>query len=214
MEQNRMKEAVSISAPNFRMCEFRIVGTSPYMQERFSGKALQAMRSKMEAGSTAKKGKVREARDFASDFIEAQHISTEGWNGIPASAFRNASIDACRMVGFKMTHGKMSLFVEADGFDRLDAMPLVKIISESPPERSEMAARIANGSVDIRVRPLWREWAVALRVRFDADQFTLTDVTNLLLRAGMQVGIGAGRPFSKQSTGLGFGLFTIQQKEN
>ena len=48
-----------------------------------------------------------------------------------------------------------------------------------------------------------------IRIRFDADMFSLTDITNLLMRVGLQVGIGAGRPFSKDSCGMGWGLFDI-----
>jgi hypothetical protein len=36
-----------------------------------------------------------------------------------------------------------------------------------------------------------------------------TDVVNLISRVGLQVGIGEGRPDSKQSAGLGYGLFEI-----
>ena len=32
---------------------------------------------------------------------------------------------------------------------------------------------------------------------------------NLIARVGMQVGVGEGRPDSKQSAGLGFGLFDV-----
>jgi hypothetical protein len=32
---------------------------------------------------------------------------------------------------------------------------------------------------------------------------------NLLARVGMQVGIGEGRPDSRESAGIGFGLFRI-----
>jgi hypothetical protein len=200
------KDVVAIDPPKFETATFEIIGTAPYMQCRFPEKALQAMRAKHEAGQSAKKGKAKEARDFDRDFQQAQHISAEGWNGIPASALRNACIDVCRMTGFKMVHAKMSLFVEADGFDKLDGTPLIKIIG-APPEKTEMTVRNATGVTDIRVRPMWREWGARVRLRFDADQFSLTDVTNLLQRAGMQVGIGEGRPFSKQSNGLGFGLF-------
>lgn len=208
----KTKEVVTvsvISAPNFKTLKLEIEGTAPYMQAKFSAKTRQAMMSKMELGSTSKSKKVREARDFDDDFMQAQHFSEEGWVGIPAAAFRNACIDACRMVGFKMTHAKMSIFVEADGFDVTDATPLVKLLADAP-EKTEMTVRNATGVVDIRVRPIWRKWAATLRVRFDADQFTQNDVTNLLARAGQQVGVGEGRPYSRTSNGLGFGLFTIK----
>ena len=132
-----------------------------------------------------------------------------GWCGIPASSFRNASIDVCRMVGFKMTHAKMSIFIEADGFDELEGTPLVRLIAPNPPERTEMAVRNATGVADIRVRPMWREWGAVVRIRFDEDQFTADDVMNLINRAGMQVGVGEGRPYSKSSNGMGWGMFTV-----
>jgi hypothetical protein len=201
-------EAVVISPPKFKTAVIRLVGSAPYMQARFSHKSMLQMMQKMQEGSTAKKGKQRAARDFNDDFIQAQHISTEGWNGIPASAFRNASIDVCRMVGFKMTHAKMSIFIKADGFDKVDGTPLVRL-EGPPPEKTELPVRNQTGVVDIRIRPMWREWAVSLRVEFDEDQFKLADVINLISRAGVQVGVGEGRPFSKESNGLGFGTWVI-----
>jgi hypothetical protein len=199
-------EALSIPAPRFETLMFKIVGTAPYMQARFSEKAKNAMREKHEAGSVSKKGRKREARDFDDDYQQAMHKSTQGWCGVPAGAFRAAAISACRLVGFKMTMAKLSLFIEADGFDEIDGTPLVRIHGE--PEKTEMMVRNATGVADIRVRPLWRDWTCDLRVRFDCDQFTRLDVANLLLRVGMQVGVGEGRPDSKSSNGLGFGLFT------
>ena len=202
-------DVVTISPPKFSRIGLRLVGTAPYMQARFSAKAMQAMKSKMEAGPTARKGGRKDARDFDDDFRAAQHIAADGWNGVPAAALRNACIDVCRMVGFKMTHAKMSIFVEADGFDKVDGTPLVRLDAREP-ERVDMATRNATGVADIRVRPMWREWALNVVIRFDADQFTTSDVVNLISRAGEQVGIGEGRPFSKSSNGLGFGTFTVE----
>lgn len=201
---------LAVPAPRFRTLAIHIQGTAPYMQARFSHKALQAMRDKMEAGSTAKSKRTRESRNFEEDFKQAQHVSEEGWRGIPAAAFRNACIDACRMVGFKMTHARMSIFIEADGYDHLDGTPLVEIVGDEP-QKTEMAVRNTTGVVDIRARPMWRKWGALLRVRFDLDQFTDEDVINLLTRAGQQVGVGEGRPFSKSSNGMGYGLFIVKQ---
>lgn len=202
-------QLITISAPKFKTLLLEIEGIAPFMQAKFSAKTRQEMMSKMMAGSTAKSKKTREARDFDEDFRQAQHISEDGWVGIPAAAFRNACIDACRMVGFKMTHAKMSIFVEADGFDETDGTPLVKLIAGEP-EKIEMAVRNATGVADIRVRPMWRKWGAKIRIRFDEDQFTQQDVVNLLARAGQQVGVGEGRPYSRSSNGLGFGLFIVK----
>jgi hypothetical protein len=201
-------QTVTITAPRIVTAEFKIVGTAPFVQARFSAKSKQAMMSKMEQGSTAKGKKIRDARDFDQDCQDAMHIGTDGKAGVPAGAFRNAMISACRLVGFTMTMAKLSIFIDADTFDLVDGVPLVHLHGDW--ERLDMHTRNSTGVVDIRVRPMWRKWHINLRVKYDADQFTLTDVSNLLMRAGVQVGIGEGRPNSKSSTGLGFGTFEIE----
>lgn len=198
---------VTIKPANIKSAVFRINGTAPLVQARFSEKAKQAMMAKMAAGGTARKGKSREPRDFDADMRAAMHISEEGWQGIPAGAFRNAMISACRLCGFKMTLAKLSVFVVADGFDKVDGIPLVRF--EGEPERHEMAARVGMGTTDIRIRPMWRKWSAEVAVRYDADQFTQEDVANLMARVGMQVGIGEGRPDSRTSAGLGWGTFEL-----
>jgi hypothetical protein len=197
-----------ITPPKISTVVFTIRGTAPFVQARFSAKAMQAMKSKMLAGSTAKGKKARDARNFEDDFHQAQHISTDGWVGIPASAFRQGIISACRLVGFKMTLAKLSVFVEADGFDAVDGIPLIRLDADAP-EMLEMAVRNQTGVADIRVRPMWRKWGAKVRVRYDEDQFTLDDVSNLMARVGLQVGIGEGRPDSKSSAGLGWGTFDL-----
>ena len=200
-------EAVTISAPRIRNAEFTLTGTAPYMQARFGEKAMNKMRATQEAGSQSKGKKVREARDFNADYEAAKHISTEGWCGVPAGAFRTACIDVCRLVGFKMTLAKLSIFIEPDGFDKIDGTPLVRL--QGTPEKNVSGVRNANGNLDLRTRPMWRKWSVKLHVKFDEDQFSLADISNLLARAGIQCGIGEGRPNSRMSTGIGFGTFKI-----
>jgi hypothetical protein len=207
-EDHALAKQITITRPNFQTLAVRITGKTPYLQHRFWKKG--DVMHNQEQGSTAKGKKAKPARDFVSDFKAAQHRSAEGWCGIPCPAFRNAMIDACRLVQFEMTRAKMAVFCEEDGIDIEDGTPLVKILAAEP-EMSTMMVRNATGVVDIRARPMWRTWAADVRIFFDADQFTPTDVVNLLMRAGMQVGVGEGRPFSKKSAGLGFGTFTVEQ---
>jgi hypothetical protein len=211
MAKSPVNNVVTISAPRIHTATFRLVGTAPFVQARFSAKAKQAMMDKMAAGSTANGKKIREARNFDQDCKDAMHIGIDGRSGIPAGAFRAAMISACRTVGFKMTVAKLSIFVAADTFDAVDGVPLVHL--NGTWERLDMHTRNQTGVADIRVRPMWREWWLDLRVQYDEDQFTLSDVANLLMRAGIQVGVGEGRPDSKSSTGLGFGTFRIEGAE-
>jgi hypothetical protein len=120
-------------------------------------------------------------------------------------------IGACRLVDFKMTLARIGFFIEADGIDADEGTPLVKIISKDGPRKLEMLVRNETGVADIRIRPQWTEWSANLRVRFDAGLFSLEDITNLTMRAGMQCGICEGRP-SSESGGTGWGLFTIAGK--
>lgn len=210
MAKATTSKSVEIKAPRLHVIEFEIVGTAPYVQHRFSQKAIQKIIATQEAGTQARSRRVREAKDFDDVYRQSMYVSKEGWLGMPASAFRNAMISACRTVGYKMTHAKLAAFVLADGYDALDGTPLVRI--NGTPHRHTSHARNDNGSVDIRVRPMWDEWSAIVRVRHDADMLSASDVANLMMRVGMQVGIGEGRPDSKNSAGLGWGTFAMKQE--
>lgn len=208
MATTKAVAVATITPPDFRRLEINIQGTAPLVINRFSAKAMEIMRQIQEAGSTAKSRKQREAKDFEALYEGAKHISDEGWEGIHAAAFRNAAISACRACGFKMTHAKLAFMVLQDGFDRVDGAPLVRLTSGEA-EPWVAPTRNATGVVDLRCRPLYREWSATLRIRYDAGMLTSDDVVNLIARVGLQVGIGEGRPDSKMSAGLGFGLFEI-----
>jgi len=207
IQKAQAPKAIVIDRPKFETIAVHIKGVSPYVQHKFSQKARQQMMDKQRLGDQAKKSRKRDAKDFEQTYKDAMHISREGWNGIPAPSFRNAMISACRIVGFKMTLAKLSVFIEADGFDS-DGAPLVKL--QGTPRVHEGYVRNETGVADVRWRPMWEEWSALVRIRYDANQFSATDVVNLLHRAGMQVGIGEGRPDSKNSAGMGWGMFAIE----
>ena len=204
----KANQAVTITAPDMRVIELTIKGTAPLVINKFSAKAKEMMMATQMAGSTAKSKKNREAKDFEDLFNGARHVSTDGWDGIHAASFRNAAISACRAAGFVMTKAKLAIFVEPDGFDADDFTPLVRI-TEGKPQMVVSPCRNASGVIDLRPRPTYMPWAANLRIRYDAGILTAEDVANLMHRVGMQVGIGEGRPDSKQSAGVGNGLFSI-----
>lgn len=207
--------SVTIPAPNFQTALFVIEGNAPYVQNKFSEKAKQQMKEAQEAGSVGRsKKKNREGKDFEEHYRGAMHLSSEGWHGIPTPSFRNAMISACRVVQFKMTIAKLSVFIVPDGFDKDDGTPLVRII-QGLPHAHESLVRLATGVADIRIRPMWEPgWRAKVRVRFDGDQFSAQDVANLMMRVGEQVGVGEGRPDSKNSAGMGWGTFIIVPHED
>lgn len=200
---------VQIAPLNFKIAQFEIEGDAPYVQNKFSHKAKEKMAATQAAGSTAKSKRERLPKDFEDDFKNATHRDVNGKPGIPTPCFRNGMISACRVVGFKMTHAKLGVFILADSFDATDGSPLCAIKGE--PTMHIAPVRNDNGSTDLRARPMWAPgWKAKLRVRYDADMFTVADITNLIVRMGSQVGIGAGRPDSRESAGCGWGTFTVK----
>jgi len=214
-DQQTGEKHLTISPPNLQTAQFRIVGSAPYVQNRFSAKAKEEMMATQMAGSKTKKGKKeeKEPKDFDACYRDCMYQATDGWRGIPAASFRCAMVSACKLCNFVMTHAKLSVFVEADGFDEAESIPLVRIV-KGEPEKVVMAVRLPNGKADLRARAMWRPgWEALVRVQFDADQFTLEDVANLMMRVGIQVGIGEGRPDSRKSCGLGWGLFKLSESK-
>ena len=201
--------SVTVKAPNFQTATFSIVGTAPLVIHRFSAKTKEQMAEKARTGKAASSKKTRDPQDETEKFNEARYISAEGWDGFHAAAIRNAMISACRLVGAKMTLAKLSLFVVADGWDKTEPqIPLIKIIGK-PVMQSDMA-RVETGQPYVAIRAAYHGWKANVRIRWDADQFTLNDVSNLLMRVGAQVGLCEGRPDSKNSAGMGWGLFEIE----
>jgi len=202
-------KTVTIAAPKFETAVFEIKGVAPLVIHRFSAKTKNEMKQKMETGKAAGNKKNREAKSTDETYQEARYISKEGWDGFHAGAIRAAMISACRLVGFKMTLAKLSFSVIADGWDKAEPqIPLIRIYGN--PVKQDDMARVETGQPYVTVRAAYHDWSAKIKTRFDSDQFTLADITNLLMRVGMQVGIGEGRPDSKKSCGMGWGLFELK----
>lgn len=198
----------SINAPKFRTEVFGITGIAPLVIHRFSAKTKNEMKLKMETGKAASSKKNREAKDCAELFNEARYVSKDGWDGFHAGSVRAALISACRLVGFKMTLAKLSIFVVQDGWDAQEPqIPIIRIYGK--PIQQEDMARVETGQPYVTVRAAYHNWSAKIKIRWDEDQFTIHDIKNLLCRVGLQVGIGEGRPDSKHSVGMGWGMFEV-----
>jgi hypothetical protein len=200
---------VQINAPNFKSAAFKIIGTAPLVIHRFSVKTKLGLAAKQEEGSSAKNRKQREPKDSDETYRESKYVSSQGWEGFHVGAIRSAMISACKLVGFPMTKAKLCVFVQEDGRDALEPqIPLVRIYGKSIKQQD--MARVETGQPYIVYRAAYHEWYSVLRIFWDDDQFKVGDVSNLLMRVGMQVGICEGRHDSKKSVGCGWGTFKIE----
>jgi hypothetical protein len=208
---NLVKNAnLHIPAPRLNIATFHIRGTSPLVIHRFSVKVKEQMAQKMSEGKSASSKKNREPKNSDDTFNESRYISKDGWDGFHAASVRNAMISACRLVNFKMTLAKMSIFVIQDGWDKFEPqIPLIRILGK-PVKQADMA-RVETGAPYVTYRAAYSPWEAKIRIRFDEDQFSITDVSHLLTRVGLQVGIGEGRHDSKNSSGMGWGTFELDQ---
>ena len=202
------ERTVTIAPLNYQVAQFTINGTSPLVIKRMSEKVDEEFRKKYESGTKAAAGKKRhEAVDLDQVTEDCKYISQEGWEGFNAAAVRNAMIGACRTANFKMTMGRFAIFCIADGRDKFKPqIPLVKIIGKSV--RQDDIVRNKAGVAMLACRPAYHDWSMKLRIRFDADTFTLQDIANLLNRAGVG-GFGEGRNSSPMSNGMGWGCFEV-----
>lgn len=203
------KEKITIKKANLKQVRPQLEGIAPLVQNAFSKKIEEEMAQKHQTGETGRSKKTaKEAKNFKALFEQASHTGIDGKHGVPCAAFRAACIDACRLVDMKMTNAKMSLFCVEDTIDRDTMEGLVHLVGT--PQMHRSVVRLPNGMPDIRIRALWLPgWKIQPTFEFDADQFSVSDIYNLLERAGLQVGIGEGRPFSKNSFGMGWGRFKI-----
>lgn len=205
---------IYIQAPNFKVVRIPIRGNANYVCNAFSEEAKGMMKADMERGSVDKKrgGKGKPPKDFDAGYRGSMHVASDGWHGIPCIAFKASMVRAGVLCGVEMTKSKMCLFVEPDGVD-YEGKGLVRL-TQGEPERFDAYVRNSNGVADIRARARFAPgWEAVVTIRYDADFMSAASVVNLLARAGVSVGVGAGRPFSTASVGQGWGTFDLIEEK-
>lgn len=214
---NEVKLNINISAPNFKTAHYTIIGDSPYVQNRFNEKTIHSMKLVQQMNKDEKKEFSKTKFDGGKNFQEmyelSKHIATAGWCGIPVGGLRKAMVTACSIIASRQKEIKQAVFIQADGFDRIENTPLIKI-TKGKPHYCEHMVRLADKSPDIHARAMWDPgWEANVRIKYDADITNDKEVTILLMRAGIQVGIGEGRPYSNSGQGyMGWGTFYLKSQ--
>jgi hypothetical protein len=171
-----------------------IRGTSPLIVHRFSEKAKRQMLDAMQGRRTP-----REAKDPHAEYMAAHYVLADGRYGLPAVAFKSATVSAARFYkrDLKMTELRQFLFV--NGEPSKDGQLLIPIIGESI--MREDVTRVARGGTDLRYRPQFTEWSAVLPVTFVKSALTRDSVVSLIDAGGMGVGVGEWRPEKKGDFG-------------
>ena len=178
--------AVTLKEISRNLATVRIVGISPMVQHQWSEKAKKQMRDK----HAGKRTKTREVRDPQAECDAAAYRCSSGSYGFPADGLKKCLINAAHKdVGLEKTLLRKSLFVNSHD----EVSNLLKLEAKDPVMREDIV-RVGAGSTDLRYRPEFKKWAITLSLEFDAESISISDVVNLLQRAGFGVGLGEMRP--------------------
>jgi len=205
--KNRISE-IRIEIPEIEIKEMTITvrGTSELITHQFGEKARKKIKSKQAQEPT----KARAKRDPKAEYLASCYVMPSSKYkaghkkckyGVPASAFKNAMVAACRVTGAQMTVTKIAFHVSADESNLVN-------LSFKKMEMREDVVRLAGPSrpADLRYRPEFSGWSCKLRIRYNSRAITAAQLVNLLNNAGFGVGIGEWRPERNGS----FGTFEVK----
>jgi hypothetical protein len=193
---------VKVNSVNEDIVEFRVVGISPLIVQRWSEKSKRQMSEKQQGRQfrpRAPKKPLEEAQNSA-------YYLSDGSHGIPALALKKAAVGGCRYVdGVTMVTVRGLFFVLPDEPET----GLVRLKAPEPIVREDMV-RNQNGVADVRYRYQYWPWECAVRVLYDKKNLTIERLLSLFVQGGWHVGIGERRP---EKLGDDFGRFTVRLME-
>lgn len=216
---SKTTELIAIRPIEIKKVNVRIVGDSSLIMHAWSEKAKRMM---LEAQMGASKGKKKERKSPADDFIRSMYWLTEmptysndsteeermqafytavengARFGFPVTAFKQAAISAAYRMGW--TKDKMSMrgAFYIDG----DENGMVEIHSDTPEIREDMV-KIGIGTADIRYRGEFKNWYADLTISYNTNgQYSLENIINIINAGGYVCGVGEWRPERDGQNGL------------
>lgn len=191
-----------------------LIGESPLMVHKFSEKMRKAILDKHMGEATAG----RDRKDPEANFQAARYRLTDGSDGVPAGGMKAAIVKGfIKGSGVFITKAKGAIRVIADD----PATNLVRIIG--PQDKTNWpkiendgkggVVRNATGVIDIRHRPQFWPWGLAIEVEFLPSVTSMSQVLQAVAVAGFIEGLCEWRPGSKQSLSGSFGTWRLATAE-
>jgi hypothetical protein len=166
-----------------------IIGTAPLLAHRFSERSKRAMLDAMQGRQVPK-----EPKDPKREFEEAIYRLEDGSDGIPAVAFKKATVSGARFYK-KISMVELRQFIFFRGEPSPDGRGLVRLEGEwTAPEMREDVVRVGKGGSDLRYRPQYRDWGATLTVVYFTSCLTRSSVLSLIDAGGLGSGVGDWRP--------------------
>lgn len=211
MATKKTTEVLEIRPIQIQKVTLRLVGDTPLIMHAWSEKAKRMM---LEAQMGKAKGKKKEAKSPADDFIRSMYwldgmpeytdsaseeekmqafmasIESGARFGFPVTAFKQAAISAAYRMGWAKDKVSLRGAFFIDG----DENGMIEIHSDAPKMREDMV-KVGMGTADIRYRGEFDNWSADLTVSFNVNgNYSLENIVNIINAGGYICGVGEWRP--------------------
>jgi hypothetical protein len=179
---------ITVHTSEMLSATYHLLGTTPLFP-RVIGKqaALDLLMGTKKKTSADKAMKIKHDpyAEFRAASILMQDDSQPTLIALPVGAFKKATMASTKVVG-GATQVQLGMLLRMDPFN----VPVF-----GPPMIHMTTVRNAdmNRTPDIRTRVIMPEWACTIEVTFASPQLTTSVITNLLVNAGIFVGVGDWR---------------------
>ena len=205
-------EVIEIRPIEIKKVTIRIVGDTPLIMHAWSEKAKRMM---LEAQMGIAKGKKKEAKNPADDFIRSMYwltpmpedgtmesfeeaIANGARFGFPVTAFKQAAISAA----YRMGWAKDKMSMRGAFFIDSDENGMIEIHSDTPEMREDMV-KVGMGTADIRYRGEFKNWYADLTISYNANgQYSLENIVNIINAGCYVCGVGEWRPERDGQNGM------------
>lgn len=209
-------EVIEIRPIEVKKVTVRVVGDTTLIMHAWSEKAKRMM---LEAQMGIAKGKKKEVKNPADDFIRSMYwltpmpedgtmesfeeaIANGARFGFPVTAFKQAAISAA----YRMGWAKDKMSMRGAFYIDSDENGMIEIHSDTPEMREDMV-KVGMGTADIRYRGEFKNWYADLTISYNANgQYSLENIVNIINAGGYVCGVGEWRP---ERDGQ-YGMFHVQ----
>lgn len=204
MATKKATEVIEIRPIEIKKVTVRVVGDTPLIMHAWSEKAKRMM---LEAQMGIAKGKKKEVKNPADDFIRSMYwltpmpedgtmesfeeaIANGARFGFPVTAFKQAAISAA----YRMGWAKDKMSMRGAFYIDSDENGMIEIHSDTPEMREDMV-KVGMGTADIRYRGEFKNWYADLTISYNANgQYSLENIVNIINAGGYVCGVGEWRP--------------------
>lgn len=205
-------EVIEIRPIEIKKVTVRVVGDTPLIMHAWSEKAKRMM---LEAQMGIAKGKKKEVKNPADDFIRSMYwltpmpedgtmesfeeaIANGARFGFPVTAFKQAAISAA----YRMGWAKDKMSMRGAFYIDSDENGMIEIHSDTPEMREDMV-KVGMGAADIRYRGEFKNWYADLTISYNANgQYSLENIVNIINAGGYVCGVGEWRPERDGQNGM------------